>query len=315
MSTTLSLSLSLVPMIFSIVGMWMIFNKANEHGWAAIIPFYNSYVLFKIVYGNGWLFLLTFIPFGGAIVLLITYYQLAMRFGKSSGFGVGMIFLPWLFLFLLGIENPQYAIGTFQDPNGNLYEQQYVLNGYQGPRPNGKKASIISAIVCGIIGTILVIVIAVVSVFVLRDAYDSGAFDELEEIIESDGTNIPGLLMDDLIDEEEANGGSGLDADGKFKDMAALAEAIAGDLDLGDDSMDVEIYGYDNFLYLDLFYKDEIPDAAVSIIVSALEPAMDAYVEESFGEVWDRVSCEDPCVYITLYDSEYNEIWSKLYEK
>ena len=31
--------------VFSIVIMWRIFEKAGEHGWAAIIPFYQNYIL------------------------------------------------------------------------------------------------------------------------------------------------------------------------------------------------------------------------------------------------------------------------------
>ena len=29
----------------SIAAMWILYNKAHEEGWAAIVPFYNTYVL------------------------------------------------------------------------------------------------------------------------------------------------------------------------------------------------------------------------------------------------------------------------------
>ena len=32
-----------------VVGLWMTYTKAGKPGWAAIIPFYNLYVLLKIV--------------------------------------------------------------------------------------------------------------------------------------------------------------------------------------------------------------------------------------------------------------------------
>jgi hypothetical protein len=35
-------------MVLLIVAWWKLFEKAGEHGWAAIIPFYNTYVLYKI---------------------------------------------------------------------------------------------------------------------------------------------------------------------------------------------------------------------------------------------------------------------------
>lgn len=47
MSVTSNL-LSLAASVLMIVASWMIFVKANEPGWAAIIPFYNQYVMFKI---------------------------------------------------------------------------------------------------------------------------------------------------------------------------------------------------------------------------------------------------------------------------
>lgn len=313
-SYVMSLTFSLVPTILSIIGMWKVFTKAGQPGWAAIIPFYNTYTLFKIVWGNGWLFLLTFIPFGGAIVLLICYYQLAMRFGKSSGFGVGMIFLSWLFIFLLGIEAPQYTTGTFTDMNGNLVTQQYIVNGYQGPRDNGKKAGIITGIIVGVVGTILAVIMTVVIGMIVAQSVSNGDFDQFAgmvgDILEEEGVDTDGL--DDLL-----GGSSALlpGADGKYEDMEALAEAIKDDIQLDDDSMDVEIYGFGNVLYLDMYFQDDIPKEAFEIVASALESAMDSYVEESLAEVFDQVSCEDPQIMLTLYSNDYDEIWSKVYTK
>lgn len=42
------ISFSLVFLVIIIISKWKLFLKANEPGWAAIIPFYNNYVLFKI---------------------------------------------------------------------------------------------------------------------------------------------------------------------------------------------------------------------------------------------------------------------------
>ncbi len=49
--------------IASIVGMWKMFEKADEPGWKSIIPFYNIYTYFRITGRNGWSVLLLFIPF------------------------------------------------------------------------------------------------------------------------------------------------------------------------------------------------------------------------------------------------------------
>ena len=54
--------ISLVLCVFVLVCMWIIFRKANKPGWAAIVPFYNLYVMFEITWGSGWRFLLMLIP-------------------------------------------------------------------------------------------------------------------------------------------------------------------------------------------------------------------------------------------------------------
>ena len=54
--------ISLVLCVFVLVCMWIIFRKAGKPGWAAIVPFYNLYVLFEITWGSGMRFLLLLIP-------------------------------------------------------------------------------------------------------------------------------------------------------------------------------------------------------------------------------------------------------------
>ena len=43
-------------MVLIIVAQWMCFKKAGEPGWAALIPFYNQFVLVKIALGNATMF-------------------------------------------------------------------------------------------------------------------------------------------------------------------------------------------------------------------------------------------------------------------
>ena len=61
-ANTMSAYLALAAAVITVVLLWMVFVKAGEHGWAALVPFYNSFVLFKITWGNGWKFLLMLIP-------------------------------------------------------------------------------------------------------------------------------------------------------------------------------------------------------------------------------------------------------------
>ena len=94
--------------ILAIIAMWKIFVKAGEPGWAAIIPFYNLYVLFKITWGNGWKFLLLLIPIANIVFYIITMVKLAKAFGKSGGFAVGLVFLSVIFYCILAFDQSQY---------------------------------------------------------------------------------------------------------------------------------------------------------------------------------------------------------------
>lgn len=100
--------LSLAVAVLGIVAMWKIFEKAGEPGWAAIIPFYNVYVLFKITWGNGWKFLFLLIPIANLVFAIITMVKLAKAFGKSGGFAVGLIFLSIIFYCILAFDSSTY---------------------------------------------------------------------------------------------------------------------------------------------------------------------------------------------------------------
>ncbi len=42
--------ISVAVLILLLIGMWKMYSKAGEPGWASIIPLYNLYVLFKITW-------------------------------------------------------------------------------------------------------------------------------------------------------------------------------------------------------------------------------------------------------------------------
>ncbi|MBR2087379.1 MAG: hypothetical protein IJ906_09640 [Oscillospiraceae bacterium] len=75
---------SIMSTVLTIAGFWFLFVKANEDGWKAIIPFYNLYTAFDIVYGNGLKALMLLIPIFNIAVIVMFYYRLAEVFGKSK---------------------------------------------------------------------------------------------------------------------------------------------------------------------------------------------------------------------------------------
>ena len=135
------LLIAIAAAVLSIIGLWKIFTKAGRHGWAAIIPFYSSYVLYDV---GGFPPMLVFVNIGVAVIAilqlffstlllfktvdivlpiisvfnalsfcgsiacfvlqLLAYMNIAKKFGKSAGFGVGMTFLPFIFNMILGFD-------------------------------------------------------------------------------------------------------------------------------------------------------------------------------------------------------------------
>jgi ABC-type sulfate transport system permease subunit len=100
----------LVIAVVVIVGMWKIFVKAGEPGWAAIIPIYNLYIICKITAKPiWWLLLLVLCPPVGFVIGILLTVELAKCFGKGVGFAVGMILLPYIFYPVLGFSDAAYT--------------------------------------------------------------------------------------------------------------------------------------------------------------------------------------------------------------
>lgn len=109
-------AVGLALIVFLIAVMWKVFTKAGKPGWAAIIPFYNTYVLIKIAGRPGWWLVLFFIPIAQIVVSVIVMIEIAKSFGKSGGFGVLLFFLPFIGFPILAFGAATY-LGPVADPN------------------------------------------------------------------------------------------------------------------------------------------------------------------------------------------------------
>jgi hypothetical protein len=118
---------------FFIVCYWKVYTKANQPGWASLIPFYNFYVLLKIVGRPGWWLALMFVPIANIVIAIIVMIDLAKAFGKGGGFAVLLILLPGNGIPILAFGSAQY-VGPVADPNFNAHGQGggYGQPGYQG---------------------------------------------------------------------------------------------------------------------------------------------------------------------------------------
>ncbi|MBL8924448.1 MAG: signal peptidase I [Myxococcaceae bacterium] len=110
----ISLVIQLGILAVVIAGLWKLFAKAGQPGWAAIVPIYNTYVMTQIVGRPILWFILTFVPCINLVAMVLIMIDLAKSFGKSTGYAIGMILLPFIFIPMLGFSDAQYGGPSFK---------------------------------------------------------------------------------------------------------------------------------------------------------------------------------------------------------
>lgn len=98
----------LVLCVLLIIAQWKIFTKAGEAGWKSLIPIYSTYILFKVIYGNGWKFLFLLVPIIDIVFGIAMWIRLAQAFGKDIVFGILTLFFPNICTLILGFGSAQY---------------------------------------------------------------------------------------------------------------------------------------------------------------------------------------------------------------
>jgi len=88
---------------------WKVFAKAGEPGWGVFVPIYNLYLVCKISGRPEWWLILFFIPLVNVAIGLIVAMDVAKAFSKSSGFGIGLWLLGFIFVPILGFGSAQYT--------------------------------------------------------------------------------------------------------------------------------------------------------------------------------------------------------------
>ncbi|MGH3469143.1 MAG: DUF5684 domain-containing protein, partial [Thermocrispum sp.] len=107
------------------------------------MPFYNIYILLKIVGRPGWWLVLFIIPLVSFVILIIVASDLAKSFGKGGGFAVLLILLPFVGYPILRFGSARYlgpaALAGAQYggyPQGGYGQQQYPPQApYGQPQP------------------------------------------------------------------------------------------------------------------------------------------------------------------------------------
>jgi hypothetical protein len=88
------------------IGGWKIFEKAGVAGWAALIPVLNWFGVLKVL-GLSYLWIVAFVFFY-PVAHVVSAVMLAWKFGRGTLFGLGLAFLPGLFVPWLGFSNARY---------------------------------------------------------------------------------------------------------------------------------------------------------------------------------------------------------------
>ena len=124
----------IVLFLVSAVGFCKMFQKVGQAGWKAFIPIYNDFVRFKFAWNTKlfWPFLVSgllvyFLPgsdylitglltLACAVVDLVLRLKLNIRiaksFGKTKGWGVLMLFFPFIISLILGFGKAEYIGNT-----------------------------------------------------------------------------------------------------------------------------------------------------------------------------------------------------------
>lgn len=98
----------LAIMVFMIVSWWIVFKKADQPGWAILIPIFNFLVILRVAEKPWWWVfsvLLAIIPIAGPILFLVVWIlicnAISKNFGQGAGFTVGLVLLSFVFVPIL----------------------------------------------------------------------------------------------------------------------------------------------------------------------------------------------------------------------
>jgi len=99
----------------SILGLWLLFEKAGRQGWKALIPIYNVYVWIEVVGRPKWWIVLSLIPIVNFLIFIELIIDLLKVFGKDKFYehGLGVVF-AYFYLPYLGFSKASYR-GTIND--------------------------------------------------------------------------------------------------------------------------------------------------------------------------------------------------------
>ena len=132
-----------------VVSYWKLFVKAGKPGWAAIVPIYNFIVMCEIAEKPWWYVFLLCVPIANIYAIVVVYNGIAKKFGKSTGYTVGMILLPVIFIPMLAfgknnVISDDMSTSSANDVQNNFNDVSSNNSnaGYQAPVFNEQSSSL-----------------------------------------------------------------------------------------------------------------------------------------------------------------------------
>ncbi len=117
------LPLLIILSVFVVYANWHLFIKMNRKGWESLIPIYHHYVLFDVLYDEGYKVFFLLIPIYNIYLIILLYLDLADQFDKSTGFGLGLLLLYPFFISPLALGNSKF-VGRRIKESGAIAEKK-----------------------------------------------------------------------------------------------------------------------------------------------------------------------------------------------
>ena len=122
----------LIRYLMQAIGYGKMFKKAGEASWKAWVPFYNTYMTYKISWKGLFFFVyfalatlaklpidMVFVVFAfsvGAFVMAVMQgIKMAALFGKGKGTGIALVFFPGITSLILGLGNAEYQVKMIEN--------------------------------------------------------------------------------------------------------------------------------------------------------------------------------------------------------
>lgn len=112
--------------LIGVLGQWSLYAKANQPGYACLVPVWNVIVFLKILGRPAWHLFLLLIPIVNIFVLIKMYVELCNCFGKQkmSDYILMIVFNGFYILHLGFSDKEEYLGPVHKNPEHPIYQNQ-----------------------------------------------------------------------------------------------------------------------------------------------------------------------------------------------